>query len=336
MLSDAPKSEIIPRLVYSSAYNIGALGFERLHPFDSRKYGKAWRLLKRQFGPKLSNVTVRPNRPISREQLLTVHTPDYLARLRDRKYAAQVIEVPALRHLPASVIDWCVLRPMRYATMGTILAAREALRGGLAVNLSGGYHRAGPDRGEGFSVYADAALAIADLRSSGALAANDRVAYVDCDAHQGNGSCRCVYGDSRVFIYDQFNGAIYPWLDAKARSRVDCAVPLTMNCHGVDYLGALRSKLPPFLDAIGRNTRIGLAIYNAGTDIVAGDPLGRLNVSAEKVIERDRYVIGELTSRRLPTVVLTSGGYTPESCKLIAAMVEHVLTTFSAPTSISE
>jgi histone deacetylase 11 len=336
MNSDAPKTEITPRLVYSPAYNIRALGFERLHPFDSRKYGKAWRLLKRQFGAELADVTIRPRRPIGRDRLLSVHTPAYLARLRDRKYAAQVIEVPQLRHLPAAVIDWCVLRPMRYATMGTILAAREARRCGLAVNLSGGYHHAGPDRGEGFSVYADAALAIADLHSSGALGVNDRVAYVDCDAHQGNGFCRCVYSDSRVFIYDQFNGAIYPWLDARARSRVDCAVPLTMNCHGVDYLAALRSKLPPFLDAIARNSRIGLAIYNAGTDIVAGDPLGRMNVSAEKVIERDRYVIGELTGRGLPTVVLTSGGYTRESYKLIAAMIEYVLTAFRARTPTSE
>lgn len=212
--------------------------------------------------------------------------------------------------------------------MGTILAAREALRCGLAINLSGGYHHARPDGGEGFSVYADVALAIADLRATGALGENDRVAYIDCDAHQGNGACRCFAHDSRVFIYDQFNSEIFPWRDAKARRRVDCPVPLYTNCHGADYLDALRKKLPPFMDAIARGDRVGLAVYNAGTDIVAGDPLGRMNVSEAHVLERNQFVIDQLTQRAIPTLVLPSGGYTRESFRLIANMVEYVLTTF--------
>ena len=325
---------VTPRLVYSAAYNIGLLGLERLHPFDSRKYGRAWKALKRRFGPALREATIRPSGPITREQLLTVHTPDYLARLRDSKYAAQVLEVPQIRYLPSAVIDWCILRPMRWATMGTLLAAREALRCGLTVNLSGGYHHARPEDGEGFSVYADLALAIADLRASGALGENDRIAYVDCDAHQGNGVCRCFDRDSSVFIYDQFNSEIYPWRDAKAQRRIDCAVPLYTTCHGADYLDALRKKLPPFLDAIARNGRIGLAVYNAGTDIVGGDPLGRMNVSEAHVLDRDRFVIDQLVTRGIPTVVLPSGGYTRESFRLIANMVEYVLTAF--PRSITD
>lgn len=212
--------------------------------------------------------------------------------------------------------------------MGTILAAREALQCGLAVNLSGGYHHARPDGGEGFSVYADVALAVADLRATGALKDDDRIACVDCDAHQGNGVCRCFTHDSRVFIYDQFNSEIFPWRDAKARRRVDCLVPLYTNCHGADYLDALRKKLPPFLDAFARSGRIGLAVFNAGTDIVAGDPLGRMNVSEANVLERDQFVIDQLTQRAIATVVLPSGGYTRESFRLIANMVEHVLTGF--------
>lgn len=319
---------VTPRLVYSPAYNIGLLGLERLHPFDSRKYGRAWRILRRRFGPSLDEVTMTPPGPIANEQLLIVHTPGYLEKLRSRAYAAQVLEVPQLRHLPAPLIDRSILRPMRWAVMGTIVAAREALRCGLAFNLSGGYHHARPDGGEGFSVYADVALAIADLRAAGTLGGDDRVAYVDCDAHQGNGVCHCFAKDSRVFIYDQFNGAIYPWLDTKARNRVDCPVPVPVNCHGADYLAALRSKLPPFLDAIARSGRIGLAFYNAGTDIVAGDPLGRMNVSEAHVLERDRFVLGQLVSRSIATVVLPSGGYTRESYRLIANMIEYALIAF--------
>lgn len=321
---------LAPRLVYAPQYNIRVFGLERLHPFDSRKYGRAWRRLKRRFGATLGHVTIRPPQPISEEQLRAVHASGYLDRLRDSAYAARVLEVPTLRHLPAALIDRLVLRPMRWATMGTILAAREAMQCGLSVNLSGGYHHARPDAGEGFSVYADAALAIADLRSSGQLRELDRIAYVDCDAHQGNGVCHCFMRDSRVFIYDQFNGVIYPWLDARARGRVDCPVPLPPNCSGTEYLAALESKLPPFLDVIARNGRIGVAIYNAGTDIIAGDPLGRMNVSEECVLQRDRFVIDELTRRGIPTVVLLSGGYTRGSYRLVVNMIEYVLTAFES------
>ena len=109
---------------------------------------------------------------------------------------------------------------------------------------------------------------------------------------------------------------------------LDCAVSLYMNCHGADYPDALRKKLPPFLDAIARSGRVGLAVYNAGTDIVSGDPLGRMNVSESHVLERDRFVIDQLTRRGIPTVVVPSGGYTRESYRLIAKMVEYVLATF--------
>jgi histone deacetylase 11 len=114
----------------------------------------------------------------------------------------------------------------------------------------------------------------------------------------------------------------------EGQRRIDCAVPLYTNCHGADYLDALRKKLPPFLDAIAQNGRIGLAVYNAGTDIVAGDPLGRMNVSEAHVLERDRFVIDQLTRNRIPTVVVPSGGYTRESYRLITNMVEYILTAF--------
>lgn len=93
-------STVTPRLVYSPAYNIGLLGLERLHPFDSRKYGRAWKTLKGRVGPALRAATIRPAGPVTREQLLTVHTSDYLDRLRDAKYAADVLEVPQIRYLP--------------------------------------------------------------------------------------------------------------------------------------------------------------------------------------------------------------------------------------------
>src|SRR3954447_18259461 len=147
-----------PRIVFSRRYDVGFFGLERLHPFDSRKYGRAYRLLRRRFGRRLKAASVTPDRPIARDELLAVHTAEYLAKLKDPAYLARALEVPPVRRAPAWVTDWCVLRPVRWAARGTVLAVREAVRGALAVNLSGGYHHAGPDRGEGFCLYNDLAL----------------------------------------------------------------------------------------------------------------------------------------------------------------------------------
>ncbi len=137
----------MPRVVYSRHYNIGFYGLERLHPFDSRKYGRAWKLLLRHFGAALKKFHVRTDRPASRDELLLVHSVDYLSQLRNPGYVARALEVAQVQYLPRWAIDWHILRPMRWATRGTILAAQAALEHGFAVNLSGGYHHARPGRG---------------------------------------------------------------------------------------------------------------------------------------------------------------------------------------------
>ncbi len=307
-------------IVYSRHYNIGFYGLERLHPFDSRKYGRAWRLLKRNFGSTLSRLHVRPRRPASRDELLLVHSDDYLTRLRDPKYVACALAVPPIGRLPSWAIDWHVLRPMRWATRGTILAANNALEHGFAVNLSGGYHHAKPNHGEGFSIYSDIGIAVAALRTQKLIDENARIAYIDTDAHQGNGVCHTFMSDSRIFIFDIFNCRIYPIFDVDARKRVDCGIGITSSITDSEYLRELHDRLPGFLDSVGRSP-IGLAIYNAGTDIVAGDPLGDLNISANAIRERDLFVVGELRKRGIPTIMVLSGGYTKQSFQLVADSV---------------
>jgi histone deacetylase 11 len=311
--------------VYSRRYNIGLPGLQRLHPFDVRKYGRAYHLLKQRLGHKFTDAVIAPPRPVGRRDLLAIHTAAYLDQLREPAYLARALEVPLLSRIPAWVTDWLVLRHMRWATMGTIVAARQALKCGLAINLSGGYHHAGPSRGEGFSIYNDIALAVRELRSSGALSDQDRVVYVDLDVHQGNGVCHAFFDDNRIYIFDMFNPSIYPASDAKAKRRVDCPVPMFRGCADADYLAALGSKLPVFLDGVSRSGHVGVAIYNAGTDIFIADALGGLNVSADGVLHRDRFVLDQLVQRQIPTVMLPSGGYSRESYKLVANTVTHVL-----------
>ncbi|HEX8915175.1 MAG TPA: histone deacetylase [Humisphaera sp.] len=316
---------LAPKLVYHPAYNISFFGLERLHPFDSRKYGRAYKLLRQEFGrAALKAATLRPPGPISRAELLAVHTPEYLDKLRDPKYVAGVLELPPLRRAPGWLADWRVLRPMRWATAGTVLAAEAAIECGLVMNLGGGYHHASQELGHGFSAYADVGLAVDRLRRTGRLGPDDLVAHVDLDAHQGDGVCRTFFGDRRVFILDCYHGGIFP-LDSRARGRVDCNLPLKDRCPEADYQSTVRAELPRFLDSICRGGRVKLAIYNAGTDPFVGDQLGRLCVSADGLFERDQFVIDELTDRGLPTVVLTSGGYSAESYRFVARTAAYVL-----------
>lgn len=311
----------MPRVVYSRHYNIGFLGLERLHPFDSRKYGRAWKCLRQHFGSRLNEMHVTPRSQVDRETLLSVHRQEYLESLRQPQVIARSLELGRLSKIPGWVSDRFILKSMRWATQGSIVAAREALQHGFAVNLGGGYHHAKPDRGEGFCVYNDIALAVRTLRKEGLLEENSRIAYVDLDAHQGNGVSHCFLEDPSVFLFDMFNSNLYPAGDAVARARIDCPIPLQSTCTEQEYLRDLKQQLPAFLDSISRSRPVAMAIYNAGTDVFHEDPLGLLNLTAEGIQDRDVLTVGELRSRNIPTMMLLSGGYTKVSYQLVADSV---------------
>jgi histone deacetylase 11 len=235
------------RLIYTPQYDIAFFGVERFHPFDSHKYSRAWRAIRRETGRKLRHRHEKPTGPIARDELLSLHAAAYLDRdLRDPSYLSRALEIPQLAKVPAWLTDWLVLRPMRWACAGTLLAARSALNGSSAVNLSGGYHHASQARGEGFSLYSDIGLAVTLLRRSGELAGDDRVLYIDLDAHQGNGVARVFNTDPRVFIFDMYNRSIYP-RDREAQRRVDCNLPISSGCLERDYFQTLRTELPIFI-----------------------------------------------------------------------------------------
>ena len=315
----------MPRVVYSRHYNIRFFGMEKLHRFDSCKYGRARRRMRELMGGSLRRMMVRPKRPAGIRELMTVHTGDYLGRLHDSVCVARALELAPVAKLPAWLVRWRILRPMRWATMGTIVAAREAIRHGFAVNLGGGYHHAKPNSGEGFCLYNDIAVAIHAMRAEGRLGTDTRVAYIDLDAHQGNGVCHAFLHDPRVFLFDMYNAQTYPAYDHTARERIDCNVPLRAGCADAEYLGLLEQRLPGFLNSITANERVGLAIYNAGTDVFAGDPLGELSISAEGISRRDEIVVRELRERGIPTAMVLSGGYTLESYRLVADSVVRLL-----------
>jgi len=310
------------RIVYDRRYNLGFPGAQQLHPFDLRKYARAWKDLRRSLGCGLAERHLPVDGAVTDEQLELVHTREYLASLRQSAVIAQAIEVPALRRAPLWLLDRFLLTPMRWAVAGTIIAGRAALaHGGVAFNLGGGFHHAKPASGEGFSIYNDIAVMVAVLRREALLTESGRIAYIDLDAHLGNGVAWCFHDEARLFHFDMHNGGIYPCWDTYARERVDCPIPLKDGCRGDEYLRLLRKRLPPFLDSVGHSQKIELAIYTAGTDVLDGDELGGLALSLDDVQERDLFVLRMLHERAIPTVVVTGGGYTAVSYQSIARMI---------------
>jgi histone deacetylase 11 len=302
-------------LVYHPRSNVTAFGLERLHPFDGRKYRRIHDALVVR-GLRRPGDFTRP-RPVDRNDLRKLHTPEYLRSLSQPETLARVLEVPIARRLPGWLLDWRILRPMRYATGGTILACRLALEHGLAINLGGGYHHAGSDRGGGFCVYADAPLAALILHEEGRVG---RVLVVDLDAHQGDGTAAVFRGWPWAAILDVYEEDLFPF----PKEPEDVPLPVPAGMTGVEYLDVVREMLPGALDEL----RPDLVIYNAGSDPFEGDPLARLRLTAGDLAERDLMVVTMARERGIPAAMVLSGGYSAESWRIHADAIEGILTRF--------
>jgi histone deacetylase 11 len=302
-------------IIYHPRYSITVFGLERLHPFDGLKYRRIHDAL---IADGLRNPAdfVRPEL-IRRVDLERVHTPEYLRSLRRSGVLAGILEVPVLARLPAAFIDWRVLRPMRYAAGGTILACRTAIDYGLAINLAGGYHHAGADRGEGFCVYADIPLAVAAMHAEGLI---ERVLVVDLDAHQGNGTARTIRPWPWAFILDVYEDDLFPI----PKEAEDFAIPITAATSGAEYLGIVDERLPRVLEAV----KPDLVIYNAGSDPFVEDPRTGLRLSRSDLADRDLLVATHVRERGVPMAMVLSGGYARDSWRVHADGIEAILTRF--------
>lgn len=308
-------------LIYSEQFVLGFPGLRYLHPFDNYRARRAYAYLADRLGLPAAPVegftrqklVLRvPQGPVADAQLELVHQREYLNSLKTSWRLASAIEVAPFALCPKIFLDWSIVNPKRWAVAGTLLAAREALKCGLAFSLSGGFHHAKRARGEGFCLFNDIAFAIKTLQQENLI--QDAV-YLDLDAHQGNGVCDIFESDPSLKIFDMYNGEIYPYEDHELRKRVDHNVPLQYGTHGQIYLEILQERLGPFLD---RCQGAKLLVYNAGSDVVAGDRLGGLQLSKEHVLQRDLYVIEQARQREMSVVFLPSGGYTDISYLLIA------------------
>lgn len=237
-----------------------------------------------------SEEIIEPS-PATPEQALLVHTEDYISRL-----CAGALTTKELRRLGLPWSESLVNRSF-YAVGGTIAAAHTALSEGYGSNLAGGTHHSFADRGEGFCVLNDVAIAIRLLRKEGLIR---RAAIVDCDVHQGNGTATIFSGDTDTFTFSIHGANNYPLF--KARSTLDVELP--DGTADDAYLACLTSHLPTVFAFDPE-----IVFYLAGADPFAGDKLGRLALTIDGLRERDLCVLRECYEREVPLVTVMSGGY---------------------------
>ncbi len=186
----------------------------------------------------------------------------------------------------------------RRSAGATIDACRAACSDGIAANLAGGTHHAFFDRGEGFCVFNDAAVAARAMQAEGRAG---RILIVDCDVHQGNGTAAILAGDDSAFTFSIHGARNYPF--TKESSDLDIELP--DRCGDDAYLLHLDHGLDTAFDL----SRPELVIYLAGADPYADDRLGRLALSMAGLNERDRRVFARCRDANVPVAVTMAGGY---------------------------
>lgn len=304
-------------IVYHPNYDVTMFGVEKLHPFDSAKYSKVYNRLRHNLNL-TPNHFHNPQHEISNDELLKVHSQAYLDSLNKPATLARISEIAPLKWVPNFLLQKRLLTPMRYATAGTLLATELALEHGWAINLSGGYHHAKTNEGGGFCVFGDIQLATKKVLEQHP---DWRILIVDLDAHQGNGHEEGLKDEKRAFIFDMYRQDNYP-NDYPQMQHIDYNLPLGTS-NDQEYLHTLKTELPAAIAEV----RPHLIIYNAGTDIYKKDPLGRMNISADGIKERDLFVFQQAERSQIPVVMLLSGGYTKQSASIIADSIEQIIKT---------
>ena len=275
------------RVFYSDQF---VLPLPEGHRFPMRKYS----MLREKVAANgiCAPDELRVPHAVTDAEILRAHDPGYL-----KKVVTGGLSPKEMRRIGFPWTERMVERSHR-ASGGTVDACRAAIEEGLAANLAGGTHHAFRDRGEGFCVLNDSAIAARTLKSEGLV---DKVVILDTDVHQGNGTAAILSGDTHVFTFSIHGAKNFPF--RKEESDLDVGLP--DGADDGEYLAALERGIE---EALARS-EADLAIFLAGADPYEDDRLGRLSVSKEGLAERDRLVLESCRERGLPVAVTMVGGY---------------------------
>jgi len=273
--------------IFYSPYYYADIGEN--HVFPIKKFELVRDQLLKEGTVRLSEL-VEPQ-PARIEDVLLVHTEDYISRLRNGTLTTREIRRLGL--------PWSksLVRRSFLAISGTIKAARHSLKNEVASNLAGGTHHAFPDRGEGFCVLNDVAVAIRVLQKENLAR---RFLIVDCDVHQGNGTAFIFKNDAEVFTFSMHGAKNYPLF--KETSTLDVELPDKTN--DAEFLAALNEALPEIFQHEPE-----LVFYLGGADPYERDKLGRLGLTIEGLRRRDEMVLRFAKEKQVPIVTTMSGGY---------------------------
>jgi len=295
-LSESQAKAIFPKFVWDDIYSFGWVDssleeIAKAHPFPLKKYDRLCKKLL-ESGVLSGKDFVKAGR-VSEEDILTVHDPKYLNRIRHLAYSGRGLfngENP---------INKDILNFFMISCAGTYQACKIALDKGKGMNLSGGFHHAFPAHEEGFCYINDVGIAIRKLQRNREVR---KVIVVDCDVHHGNGNAAIFVNDESVFTFDIYQEDNYPL----RKIRTDRAISLFSdeNIDDKRYLKELR-QLRKSLDEF----KPDLMVYLAGADPFKDDQLGGFKLTHRGLRQRDRFVLREAGKREIPIAVVLAGGY---------------------------
>ena len=242
-----------------------------------------------------------PN-PVDEKWILRTHAKTYWEDLKNLRLDAKMI-----RKIGFPLSEQLILRET-IITQGTIDCSVYALKYGIAMNVAGGTHHAYTDRGEGFCLLNDVAIA------SNYLLDNDlatKILVIDLDVHQGNGTAEIFQHEPRIFTFSMHGKENYPL----HKEHSDLDIELKTYTKDDEYLAILFETLPKLIEV----QKPDFLFYISGVDILETDRLGKLSISIQGCYRRDEFVFEQAIKNKLPIVVSMGGGYSPKITDIIEA-----------------
>lgn len=241
--------------------------------------------------------------------LALVHTPEYLESLESAQTLGKIFGLKANQ---VNVDE--LVAAQRHGVGGTVMAVKAVLKGGkkIAINVGGGFHSAGPEKGSGFCAYNDVAVTIAKLRKDGF---KENIAVIDLDFHFGKGNTEALKKDKNVLLYS-INS---PEWSPVRKGKYEYEMP--EDATDLMYLKKLQETLPKALKAHDPK----LIIFIAGSDVLHTDPFGAFEMTMDGVYERDKLIVDWARDHNVPLVITLAGGYSLDACQSTANLFAYVL-----------
>lgn len=234
--------------------------------------------------------------------VLRTHDLDYYNKLINQQLSPSEQRKIGFPQSPALIERELII------TRGTIDCALFALEHGCALNIAGGTHHAFAERGEGFCLLNDMAVASDYLLHKNLVT---KILVIDLDVHQGNGTAKLMENEPRVFTFSMHGKNNYPF----HKEQSDLDIPLSDGISGQEYLEILEKTLPMLLETVQPN----FIFYLSGVDILSTDKFGKFNISIDECKRRDELVLNMAYKKKIPIAIAMGGGYSPDINDILQA-----------------